>query len=65
MKHRVCLSIDKNLYKKVREIQSFLIKETNNNYSFSKAISEILDVGLQDKKFSDVIKIIIEEKKLE
>lgn len=65
MKHRVCIIIDEKIYKKTRDVQAFLIKETSKNVSFSKIVSEILDVGLQDKKFSDVIKIIIEEKKLE
>ncbi len=65
MKHRVCIIIDEKIYKKTRDVQAFLIKETSKNVSFSKIISEILDVGLRDKKFSDVIKIIIEEKKHE
>lgn len=61
---RVCLNVDEGIYKQVRNIQSFLIKETNKNISFSKVVEEVLDIGLNDKKFSDVMKIIIEEKKL-
>ena len=66
MKHRVCIIIDEKIYKKTRDVQAFLIKETSRNVSFSKVISEILEVGLTNhKKYSDIIKIIIEEKKLE
>jgi len=61
---RVCLSIDEEIYKKTRDVQAFLIKETSRNISYSKTVSEILDIGLQDGKFSDVIKLIIKEKKL-
>jgi len=62
---RVCLNIDEEIYKKTREVQAFLIKQTSKNISFSKVISEVLDIGLKDKKFSDVINNIIEERKLE
>jgi len=61
---RVCISLDEEIYKKLREIQAFLIKETNSNVSFSKVISDVTDVGLQDKRFSDVVKILIEENKI-
>ncbi len=71
-KVRVCLSIDEDLYKKTRDIQSFLIKETSRNFTFSKVISEILEVGLTNgvdspssRRFSDAIKKIVEAKKLE
>ena len=57
--------IDNELYKKTRDIQSFLIKETSRHWSYSKTLSEILDIGLKDKKFSDVLNNIIEEKKLD
>ncbi len=63
--NRITIMIDDELYKKTRDVQSFLIKETSRNWSYSKTLSEILDIGLKDKKFTDVISNIIEEKKLE
>jgi len=62
---RITIMIDGELYKKTRDVQAFLIKETTRNWSYSKTLSEILDIGLKDRKFSDVIQNIIEEKKLE
>jgi len=62
---RITIMIDGELYKKTRDVQAFLIKETCRNWSYSKTLSEILDIGLKDRKFTDVIQNIIEEKKLE
>jgi len=60
-KVRICVMIDETIHKKLIDIQAFLIQETARNYSFSRTVNEILDLGLEDRKLSDVLKILIEE----
>lgn len=41
--------MDEELYKKLRTLQAFLIKQTIRNVSFSKVVSEVTEIGLQQK----------------
>jgi len=61
---RVTINLDEVLIIRLKEIQAYIIKETHMSYSFSKVIAEILDLGLEDRKLSDVLKILVEEAKL-
>lgn len=61
---RVCVLIDEDIHKKLRDIQAFIIQKTGKSYSYSRTINEILDLGLEDRKLSDVLKILIEEQNL-
>ena len=49
MARRVTIMIDEDLLKKLHEIQSKQIKDTNESVSFSKVINEALQVKLKKK----------------
>jgi hypothetical protein len=63
-KVRVCVMIDDTIHKKLKDIQAFIIKETAKNYSYSRTVNEILDLGLEDRKLADVLQILVEERSL-
>jgi len=47
MSRRVTIMIDEENYKKLRILQSKLLKQTNSSVSFSKVLNETVAIGLK------------------
>ncbi len=50
VKLRICITIDSEIYKKMRARQAEQIQKTQSNISFSKTVGDILKDGLEKNK---------------
>ena len=46
-KLRICITIDREIYKKTRDIQAEQIRKTQKNVSFSKTLEGLVKDGLE------------------
>ncbi len=49
-KQRICITIDSEIYKKMRDVQSEQIRKTQQNVSFSKTVEGLVKDGLEKNK---------------
>jgi len=49
-KQRVCLLIDFEIYKKIRNIQAAQIKKTKRSVSFSQTVEDLVKNGIKNGK---------------
>jgi len=49
-KQRVCLLIDFEIYKKLREIQAAKIKKTKRSVTFSQTVEDLVKSGIKNGK---------------
>ena len=49
-KLRICITIDREIYKRMRERQAEQIKKLQGNVSFSKIIEGLVKAGLEKNK---------------
>jgi len=49
-KQRVCLLIDFEIYKKLRNIQAAKIKKTKRSVSFSQTVEDLVKNGMENGK---------------
>jgi len=49
-KQRICLLIDFEIYKKMRDIQAAQIKKTKRSFSFSQTVEDLVKIGIQNGK---------------
>jgi len=49
-KQRICLLIDFELYKKMRDIQASQIKKTKRSFSFSQTVEDLVKIGIKNGK---------------
>jgi len=49
-KQRVCLLIDFEIYKKLRDIQAAKIKKTKRSFSFSQTVEDLVKTGIKNGK---------------
>jgi len=49
-KQRVCLLIDFEIYKKLRDIQADKIKKTKRSFSFSQTVEDLVKNGIENGK---------------
>ena len=47
----VTIVLDKELQKRLRELQAKMIKDTKENISFSQVVNDVLIKGLKQKKY--------------
>ncbi len=47
-KQRICLLIDFEIYKKMRDIQAAQIKKTKRSFSFSQTVEDLVKIGIQN-----------------
>jgi len=49
VKQRICLLIDFEIYKKMRNIQADQIKKTKRSISFSQTVEDLVKNGMENK----------------
>jgi hypothetical protein len=49
-KQRICLLIDFEIYKKMRDIQAAQIKKTKRSFSFSQTVEDLVKIGIKNGK---------------
>jgi len=49
-KQRVCLLIDFEIYKKLRNIQAAKIKKTKRSVTFSQTVEDLVKIGIKNGK---------------
>ena len=49
-KQRVCLLIDFEIYKKLRDIQADKIKKTKRSVTFSQTVEDLVKIGIKNGK---------------
>ena len=49
-KQRICITINDEIYKKMRDLQSEQIRKTQQNVSFSNTVEGLIKVGLEKNK---------------
>jgi hypothetical protein len=49
-KQRVCLLIDFEIYKKMRDIQADKIKKTKRSVTFSETVEDLVKIGIKNGK---------------
>jgi len=49
-KQRVCLLIDFEIYKKMRDIQADKIKKTKRSVTFSQTVEDLVKIGIKNGK---------------
>ncbi len=49
-KQRVCILIDFEVYKKMRDIQAAKIKKTKRTVTFSQTIEDLVKIGIKNGK---------------
>jgi len=49
-KQRVCILIDFEVYKKMRDIQAAKIKKTKRSVTFSQTIEDLVKIGIKNGK---------------
>ncbi len=49
VKQRICLLIDFEIYKKMRDIQADQIKKTKRSISFSQTVENLVKIGMENK----------------
>ena len=47
-KQRVCLLIDFEIYKKLRDIQADKIKKTKRSVTFSQTVEDLVKIGIKN-----------------
>jgi len=62
-KQRICLLIDFEIYKKLRDIQADKIKKTKRSVTFSQTVEDLVKNGIENGKgkwIKEMLKLILE-----
>jgi len=53
-KQRVCLLIDFEVYKKMRDIQADKIKKTKRSFSLSQTVEDLVKIGIKNGRQNEI-----------